>query len=185
MTLSIKPDSLSGAVLAAAPAMLDPNFNQSLVYLAEHNAKGALGVIMNRPLGRTLGEIASSPALPAGLLELPVFLGGPVQRSGLVLAVFHRGKTDEDLQCELHSDPLTLSELPAEKNCWVRAFLGYAGWGKGQLENELQQNAWNICVPHTVLLDEKCAPDLWRVFVGEDQRWRRLLPFLPKNPGLN
>jgi putative AlgH/UPF0301 family transcriptional regulator len=101
------------------------------------------------------------------------------------LAVFRRGETDEDLRCELNTDPLALAEVPAGKDCWVRAFLGYAGWGEGQLEGELQQNAWNICQPHTVLLDEKCANDLWRVFVDEDQRWRKLLPLLPKNPSVN
>ncbi len=180
---SSKP--LSGLILAASPAMLDPNFNQSLVYVAEHNAKGALGLIMNRPLGRKLGEVARSPDLPAAVLELPVFLGGPVQRTGLLFAIFRRGATDEEVRCELNPDPLALAELPEGKDCWVRAILGYAGWGGGQLEGELQQNAWTICPPHTVLLDESCAPNLWRVFISDDQRWRRLLPLLPQDPELN
>lgn len=179
------PPSLAGQVLAAAPAMLDPNFNQTLVYLAEHTAEGALGLIMNRPLGRTLGEIASAPAVPAAVRQAPVLLGGPVQSTALLVAVFSRGRTDEDVRCTLHPAPDTLADLAGGSGCWVRAFVGYAGWGRGQLERELRENAWGICPPHTVLLDENCLPNLWSVFRNTDQRWRKLFSRLPRDPELN
>src|SRR5438045_1467376 len=96
-----KPEFLAGRVLAAAASLVDPHFNQSLVYIAEHSADGALGLVMNRPLGKKLGEVISSSELTPDLAGLPVFIGGPVQESSLVLAIFRRGKNDEDLQCQL------------------------------------------------------------------------------------
>src|SRR5467141_4188538 len=103
-------DSLTGAVLAAAPELLDPNFHQTLVFIAEHGAKGALGFVMNRPLDKKLGEVSASPDLPDALRDIPVFQGGPVKPTGLLLARFQRGQSDEELRCEILADPQELNE---------------------------------------------------------------------------
>lgn len=178
-------ESLQGLVLAAAPVLSDPNFHQTLVFMVEHDQRGAMGLVMNRPIGKKLGAVVSSPDFPAALAEVPVLMGGPVQNTSLVLASFRRGRTEEQMKCELNPDPLAVAELVDKRGCWVRAFVGYAGWGGGQLEGEMRQRAWSICKPHTAILDERHAGNLWRVFVDEDQRWRRLGRFLPKDPELN
>lgn len=175
-----KGESLSGMVLVATPDLVDPNFHQTVIYLAEHSAVGALGFVMNRPLAQTLGEVTKSEKLPAPLRKLAVFEGGPVQPSSLLFARFRRGPTDEDLRCEIVANP---SELTPTGD--VRAFAGYSGWGAGQLERELTQASWKVCRPHVALLELPVPPALWPAFVSDDQRWRKIQTLLPKNTGQN
>lgn len=176
-------ESLTGLVLAASAGLLDPNFHRTLVYIAEHGPEGALGLVMNRPIHKKLGEVALSPDLPEALRDTPVFQGGPVKPTALVLARFQRGKNDEELQCQIAADPNALIESPPRS--WVRAFAGYAGWSGGQLERELGEHSWVVCRPHTAMMEMPVPPAVWEAFVGEDQRWRKLMPLLPKNTGLN
>src|SRR6266404_6159705 len=110
-------ESLMGLVLAASRDLLDPNFHQTLVYIAEHGPDGTLGVVMNRPLGKKLGEVALSPDLPKVLQQIPVFQGGPVKTNALLFARFDRGKNDEQLCCQIVADPQELTELPKQE--WV------------------------------------------------------------------
>ena len=176
-------ESLAGLVLAASRDLLDPNFHQTLVYIAEHGPDGTLGLVMNRPLDKKLNEVALSPDLPKALEQIPVFQGGPVKTTALLFARFQRGKNDEQLSCQIVADPQELIKLP--KREWVRAFAGHAGWSAGQLERELSEGSWLVCRPHTAMLEESVQNTLWEAFVGQDQRWRKLQPLLPKNTGLN
>jgi putative transcriptional regulator len=175
--------SLTGLVLAASRDLLDPNFNQTLVYIAEHGPDGTLGLVMNRPLDKKLGEVALSPDLPKALEQIPVFRGGPVKTTALLFARFKRGKGNEQLQCQIVANPQELIELP--KREWVRAFAGHSGWSAGQLERELSEGSWLVCRPHTAMLEASVPGAMWEAFVGKDQRWRKLQPLLPKNTGLN
>jgi putative transcriptional regulator len=176
--------SLTGLVLAATPELLDPNFHETVVYIAEHGAQGALGFVMNRPLSKRLVEVTTSGDLPDALSDILVFQGGPVKPTGLVFAKFQKGKDDEELRCEIIADPAELDTTSKQAGC-IRAFAGYAGWGEGQLEKELQEAAWKVCRSHIALLEEPVPPALWSAFVGEDQRWRKLQSLLPKNTGQN
>lgn len=176
--------SLTGMVLTASPDMLDPNFNQTLVFIAEHGAEGALGLVMNRPLGRKLGEATSSDEIPDALREVSLFQGGPVKPTGLLFARFQRGSSDEQLRCEIFADPEKLIELPKSIG-WMRVFVGHAGWQAGQLEAELRERAWIVRRPHPAMLEEPMPHALWHAFAGEDQRWRKLVALLPKATGLN
>lgn len=185
MTFEFKElDSLKGAVLAATPELLDPNFHQTLVFIVEHGAEGTLGLVMNRPLEKKLGEVSDAAELPKALRDVPVLQGGPVKPMGLLLARFQRGASDEELSCQIFADPQEIDKTP-QPGSWVRAFAGHSGWDVGQLEGELGQRAWNICPPHIALLEEPGAPALWQAFIGKDQRWRTLRPLLPKNRELN
>lgn len=150
----IESISLANHFLIAMPAMTDPNFSRSLTYLCEHNADGALGIIINRPLEISLGSLFERVSVPlapgenqAKYNDLPVFFGGPVQTDrGFVL---HRPVGAWQSTLNVTSDVgLTSSRdilqamssegQPAE----VLVSLGYAGWAAGQLEWELSQNAW-------------------------------------------
>jgi putative transcriptional regulator len=176
-------ETLTGLVLAASSELVDPNFHRALVYIAEHGPSGALGLVMNRPINKTLGEVAQSPELPDALRETPVFQGGPVRPTALLLARFQPGGTDEELRCQIVADPFELVE-PQQRG-WVRAFAGYAGWGEGQLERELGERSWVVCRPHTAMLEQPVPSALWEAFVGKDQRWRKLVALLPKCTSLN
>lgn len=151
---TIESSSLANHFLIAMPTMSDPNFSRTLTFLCEHNADGALGIIVNRPLDIDLGtlfERVSVPLTPgenqAKYRGLPVYFGGPVQTDrGFVL---HRptGQWQSTLrvgaEIGLTSSRDILQAMsddgePAE----VLVSLGYAGWAAGQLEWELSQNAW-------------------------------------------
>ncbi len=124
--------------------MLDSNFRRTVLFVSEHDPKeGALGVIINRPLDKPVAELVSGMP-PTGLADVPVFLGGPVGKNQLMFAAFEwqKGagvKLNHDIRLEESSD------AGGQKNLLtVCAFVGYAGWGAGQLETEVKQKAWLI-----------------------------------------
>lgn len=146
--------SLANHFLIAMPAMADPNFARTLTYVCEHNAEGALGIIVNRPIDMNLAGLFERVNIPldteaakTDLAALPVYFGGPVQTDrGFVL---HRpkgqwhstlGVTDEIGLTSSRDILQAIGESgePSE----VVISLGYAGWSAGQLEWELSQNAW-------------------------------------------
>ncbi len=146
--------SLANHFLIAMPAMDDPNFSRTLTFICEHNADGAIGIIVNRPTDMNLAGLFDRVSIPlddetaeSRFADLPVYFGGPVQTDrGFVL---HRpaGQWQSSLNI---SDSIALTSSrdilqamgstgePAE----VLVSLGYAGWTAGQLEWELSQNSW-------------------------------------------
>jgi len=149
--------NLTDHFLIAMPAMTDPYFAKSLVYIAEHNEHGALGLIVNRPLDLNLASLLEKIELKIesnnaiDLTNLPVFFGGPVQTDrGFVL---HRplGQWQSTLQINADigltsSRDILQSVATFGKPADVLVSLGYSGWGSGQLEQELADNAW-LTVP--------------------------------------
>ena len=150
--------SLAHHFLIAMPAMADANFSRTLTYICEHNAEGALGIIVNRPIDMNLAALFERVDIPledegvAGrFASLPVYFGGPVQTDrGFVL---HRpaGQWQSTLavggEVGLTSSRDILQSMGAEgKPAEVIVTLGYAGWSAGQLEWEISQNAW-LTVP--------------------------------------
>jgi len=156
--------NLTHHFLIAMPAMADPNFSRTLTYICEHNAEGALGIVVNRPTDMdlaTLFERVDIPLEPIGHAfgAMPVYFGGPVQTDrGFVL---HRPigswqstlKVGEGIALTSSRDILqSMSESgePGE----VLVTLGYAGWSAGQLEWELSQNAWlTVAADPRILFD--------------------------------
>jgi putative transcriptional regulator len=145
---------LTDHFLIAMPAMEDPFFARSLVYIAEHNGHGALGVIVNRPIDMTLSTLFQRielPLMPGNMDQLPVFFGGPVQTDrGFVL---HRplGKWQSTLAINSEIGLTTSRDVlesagQAGYPSDMVVTLGYSGWGSGQLEHEIGQNAW-LTVP--------------------------------------
>jgi len=134
------------------PAMADPNFSRTLIYVCEHNAEGALGIIVNRPTDMSLGTLFERVDLPLesradAFVNLPVYYGGPVQTDrGFVL---HRPmgswqstlKVADDIALTSSRDILQSMRENGDPN-EVLVTLGYAGWSAGQIEWELAQNAW-------------------------------------------
>ena len=132
------------------PNMADPYFAKSLTYVCEHNDQGALGVVVNRPIDMTLQALFERLSLSLKdneLADAPIFFGGPVQTDrGFVLhaPAGHWQSTlrvREAIGLTTSKDILEATarqEGPKE----ILVTLGYAGWGPGQLEDEIKQNAW-------------------------------------------
>ena len=143
-------ESLCNHFLIAMPTLEDPNFHHTTTYICEHDADGALGVVINRPLDIQLGEILLHMDIHTDDVEIasrPVYMGGPVQSDrGFVL---HEPtgnweatlKVTEDIGITSSRDILAaIAAGEGPENSLVT--LGYAGWGAGQLEQELAANTW-------------------------------------------
>ena len=142
--------NLTHHFLIAMPALEESFFSRSLIYIAEHNDQGALGIIVNRPIDMDLTTLFEKVDLPFKseiVANLPVFFGGPVQTDrGFIL---HRplGHWQSTLavnqEIGLTTSRDVLRSIGHEGHpCETVITLGYSGWGAGQLESELAQNAW-------------------------------------------
>lgn len=143
------PD-LTHHFLIAMPSLADPNFSRTVTYLCQHDSEGALGIVINRPTDVRLGELLEHLKLTSAnptVTERPILLGGPVQRErGFVL---HRDNRDwdasmhvaDDIVLTTSKDILAAIAGDSGPDAYVVA-LGYAGWGPGQLEQEMAENAW-------------------------------------------
>jgi putative transcriptional regulator len=178
--------SLKGHLLIAGPSLVDPNFRRTVVLVGEHSEEGALGVILNRT-----AEVAIVDAVPelAAFVEGldQVHVGGPVQPSAIVvLADFvepdRAGSIVLDsvgfLPAEV--DPDELGELRR-----ARVFVGYAGWGPGQLESELEEESWIV---EPALADDVFTAepdDLWSAVLRRKGGPFGVLAQMPLDPSLN
>jgi putative transcriptional regulator len=138
---------MAPCILVASPLLLDPNFLHTVILLVEHDDTGAMGVILNRPLPVTLAQICEESHLPfQGDDKATAWRGGPVDpQRGIVLV---RGglPSPEDTVLDF-TDFISyrkdlLESLLVEPASRFRLFLGYAGWGEGQLDTELDQGGW-------------------------------------------
>lgn len=149
--IRIDPDmNLTHHFLIAMPQLDDPNFSRTLTYVAEHSDRGALGIIVNRPIDMDLASLFERVEVPLGDTDIarqPVYYGGPVQTDrGFVL---HRPAGDWSATLSVNEEVgLTSSRdiLEAVASGMfphdILVTLGYAGWDAGQLEQELADNAW-------------------------------------------
>jgi len=162
--------SVQGRLLVATPPLIDPNFDRTVVLMLEHTGEGALGLVLNRPSDTPLDDVlpewrpfASAPGV--------VFTGGPVAPDAVIALA--RGPrefpADEAPEgwvpilnglgtVDLARDPLDLGVIVEE----LRVFVGYAGWGAGQLEGELEQDAWFVVNLEPGDAFAPAPDDLWR-----------------------
>ena len=176
-----EPDRfLTGQLLIAMPAMEDPRFSGSVIYLCAHTEEGAMGLVINRPLARPsfeelLRQLEIVPVPPARHIRL--WAGGPVDNGrGFVLHTADwtgEGslRVNEQLALTASLDVLkAIAEGGGPREGLLA--LGYAGWGPGQLETELAQNAWlTLPAPEDLVFD-----------AGHDTKWRRALAALRIDP---
>lgn len=178
--------SLRGSLLIAAPGLVDPNFWRTVVLVGEHSDEGALGVVLNRasetPVDEAVPELAE---LVDGMGD--VHVGGPVQPSAVVvLADFERPPDPEAMVVEsvgflpAEVDPDALGPLRR-----ARVYVGYAGWGPGQLDDELEEGSWIV---EPALADDVFTAEpeaLWsRVLHRKGGRFR-VLAAMPPDPSQN
>ena len=164
-------------------------FQHTVILICEHNAEGAFGLVLNRSLGKTVGEMIVAD-LPDTLKESPLFLGGPVQPAALSFLHTDNFIPDANVLPNLalgHS----LDELvdvgesfsPAKK---VRLFAGYAGWSPGQLENEMKRKSWLTFPASLELVFETPPEQLWPKILKSKGGWKnKLLSQMPDDLSLN
>ncbi len=156
MSADSAPINLTNHFLIAMPGLSDELFGRSVVFMCEHSDKGALGLVINKPSDILLPRLFEKVDLPMGradLTQLPVFQGGPVQTErGFVLHEAIEGGGGETVYASTMSIPGGL-EMTTSKDVLealssgagprkVFVTLGYASWGKGQLESEITENSW-------------------------------------------
>ncbi len=178
------PEKLGGRLLLAHPHLRDPNFRRSIIVLATHDEKdGAMGWVVNHPLGKTVQDFPLAPDVRDGLESVPVSLGGPVQRDQLMFVSFRW--QDERFVCRTHLEAAEARALLHDPLESVRAFIGCAGWSAGQLETELQQKAWIVQPALHDLWENLRTTDLWRETMRQLGPLYRLLADAPDDPSLN
>jgi len=179
-----EPQNFTGQLLVAHPNMLDPNFRRSVLFISSHEVdEGAIGVIINRPLEKQVSELLAEPA-PGALADVPVFLGGPVATNQLMFAVFDWAGCDS-LRLNQNIGFDEAHQLAKQDRNAVRAFVGYAGWTAGQLENELRQNAWVLQKPSREAFRPERLPKLWFEIMRGLGPWFKMLAAAPDDPSLN
>lgn len=166
--------SLTNHFLIAMPMLGDPNFNESVTYICQHDDEGALGIVINRPGEFTVGDICSQlgfEVTDGPLTRQPVLAGGPVEPArGFVL---HRSELEYDSTLYVNTEirltasrdileQIASNEGPKE----ALLALGYAGWGAGQLESELAANAWLSAPATGEILFETPYLERWAAAAG-------------------
>ncbi len=177
-------ESLTGSLLLAHPSMQDPHFRRSVILMSSHDAEGAMGVVLNRPLGKKLGQLNPSFAL-GPLADVPLFSGGPVQPEQLVICAWRIHPEGDGFRLYFGIDPDKAAELGMMEGMHLRAFVGYAGWQGGQLENELGRDTWVVSPVPVDLLDYKQDDHLWRGVLGALNFEWKLLADEPSDPEVN
>jgi len=160
--------SLAGQILIAAPTMGDPRFFHTVILLLRHDRNGAFGIVINRPIEqRTIKSLLEGSGEKAAAVEgsLLVFAGGPVQPElGFVLhsAEYHRPDTLAVGEVAMTADKEILRDIGRHQGPKKSLFaLGYAGWGPGQLEDEIDHHDWFTTTADPKLIFDDDRGNLW------------------------
>lgn len=176
----------SGNILISAPAVPDV-FNRSVVFITEHNKNGTVGLIINKILEYNLKDIVKT----FSEIDSPVYFGGPVQTE--LVSVIHRigdriGGYEISDGIYYSCDAEKLNDL-AENHLLnlddIKFFLGYAGWSKGQLMDEIKHDSWFISQGLESYIFDTDIKDLWSKTLKDMGSKYKLISIYPENPSLN
>ena len=173
-------ESLRGQLLIAAPSLHD-YFRRTVVLVLEHTPDGAMGVVLNRASEARVVEVVPQLAELAGDEEL-VRIGGPVSPESVVAI----GEFDDIAEAGTHVVGAVGTLDPGEENASlrrIRVYAGYAGWAPGQLDGELEADAWVVMEPEPG--DPFSDGDLWAEALSRKGGSYRLLATMPADPSLN
>jgi putative transcriptional regulator len=178
--------SLRGKLLIASPALLDPNFARSVILITEHNEDGAMGVVLNRPSDTEVGEVA--PELGPIVEAEPVFIGGPVQPQALVVLAEFNEPAAAAWVVVADVGFVAAETEPEELERAIRrgrVYAGYSGWGAGQLEGELSEDAWIVEPPLPTELFADDPEQLWHEVLARKGGQFALIARMPDDPSMN
>ncbi|MFC4654575.1 MULTISPECIES: YqgE/AlgH family protein [Rheinheimera] len=164
-------DNLQNHLLIAMPTLEDPNFKRSVTYICEHNAEGAMGIVINHPMSVTVADLLSQLQIEfdpqSKAAKAQVCAGGPVQNDrGFVLHSPQQGyassmQLNNGLMVTTSKDileNLTTAQGPQQ---FILA-LGYAGWSAGQLEQEIADNSWLVIPADNQIIFELSHAEKWQ-----------------------
>jgi putative transcriptional regulator len=179
--------TVAGRLLVASTTLQDPNFSRTVVLVGMHSGDGALGLVLNRPSATAVSDAV--PELGEMVNETdPVFVGGPVQASAIVMLAEFTDPAPASMlvlgRIGLPAPEASLEELAAA-TLRRRVFAGYAGWGGGQLDAELEQGDWIVQdgLPEDVFT---LAPEeLWSAVLTRKGGRYALIARMPLDPSLN
>ncbi len=169
--MKAEKSNLVDKCLIATPAIKDPLFASSLVYICEHSEHGSMGLVINHQTTQTLDDLFSQLDIECGdetIKQKPVFLGGPVQlEQGFVLhtaADKWQKSIEVSVGIHLTSSMDILQAIANNKGPKdYLVILGFSGWASGQLESELHQNSWLTSASNTELIFLKNSDDKWQM----------------------
>ena len=176
-----------GKLLISEPLLQDDNFHKSVIFLCHHSPKESLGFILNKQASQLLNFYLND----AMSLDFPVFIGGPVDQEMLhfihsVPEIAGGEKITEDIywsgDLEQIVEGIKIGKVTTD-NC--KFFIGYSGWGIGQLEAEIEMNAWLVAHSNTVLVFNTPVKMVWNDAVKSLGKQYSPLLFMPENPALN
>jgi len=180
-------ESLSGQLLLASPTLRDPNFVRTVVLVSLHSEEGAMGVVLNRPSAVTVSEAV--PQLEDAVAdEEPVYVGGPVQPSSIVFLAEFLDPSPAGLlvlgRIGFPAPDAGIEEL-TEATARRRVFAGYAGWGEGQLDAEVEEGDWiaHTALPEDVFTD--VPEELWATVLTRKGGSYALIARMPSDPSVN
>lgn len=181
-------DPSKGRILIAEPLLGDPNFDRSVVLLADHNEEGTVGFVLNRPIDLDFDDLV----LDFPSFEASIFEGGPVQGDNLFF-LHRKGDlipgSEEIMEgvywggdLEILKEMIALEMVSPDD---IKFFLGYSGWSAGQLQEELDQEAWLVAESNAGLIFGSDIESLWSTIMkqlgGEYALWHNA----PMDPSLN
>jgi putative transcriptional regulator len=141
--------SLKGHLLVASPHLGDSNFSHTVVLMVQHDADGALGLVLNRPSGRLIRDVWKDLTGRDSESDSPIFIGGPLEGPLMAVHTLQRCADNEivpGLWFATHRDHL--HEIVDDTVHPYRLFSGYSGWGEGQLDGEMKAGGW-LTIPAT------------------------------------
>lgn len=194
------PASLKGYFLISESNMPDPNFFQTVVLMLEHNAEGAFGLVVNRRSQLRLADVMPDFDNARGR-EAPLYVGGPVQQEYLfgvhsdlpgqapgdnaVLPVPGVIFEPSFRNIQGYFEPETWESIPADDRPRIHLFLGYSGWGPGQLEKELQLGSWMVHRAEPRIVFHPNPDEGWKDALREKGGVYRVFADTDQNPSLN
>jgi putative AlgH/UPF0301 family transcriptional regulator len=192
LSIGCLDDLCAGSLLVAMPALTDPTFAGTVVYVLDHSDSGTLGVVLGRP-----SEVEIRDVLP-GWCDLAVepgvfHVGGPCETdTALCLAISAPGQADSVSGLRRVAGNVHLVDLDGDASAvagaidGLRVFAGYAGWSPGQLADEIAEGAW-ACVPGRAedVLGRSAGPVLWRQVMGRQTGRLAVLSTAPAEPSAN
>jgi putative transcriptional regulator len=180
-------ESLAGQLLLASPALQDPNFTRTVVLVGLHSHEGAMGLVLNRPSSVTVSEAV--PQLEQAVTDAErVYVGGPVQPTSVVFLAEFLDPSPAGLlvlgRIGFPAPDAGIEEL-VEATSRGRVFAGYAGWGEGQLDAEVEHGDWIAHTPVPEDVFTEVPEELWSSVLTRKGGSYALIARMPPNPSVN
>jgi putative transcriptional regulator len=183
----VDDDQLTGQLLVASPSLFDPNFRRSVVLVVQHSDEGAIGIVLNQPSEATVGEVAPELA-PLVEDDETVYVGGPVDDEAVVILAEFNDPAEAaavvlgDIGFVSGDADFTLVGAATRR---ARIYIGLAGWGAGQLEDELSGDDWIVVPAQERDVFPSVEDDLWAAVLRRRGGQYELLARMPLDPSLN